>query len=84
MTDTEETEEKVLGDLRVRIDRTLCVGFGDCVEEAEEVFALDDDDIAVFKNPPGTVDRKRLLDACAVCPVDALEVWDKDGEKLVP
>lgn len=79
-----DTEEKVLGDFTVRIDRTLCVGFGDCVEEAEEIFALDDEEIAVFKDLQGPVDRKRLLDACSVCPVDALEVWDKDGEKLVP
>lgn len=79
-----ETEERQLGDLTVRIDRTLCVGFGDCVEEAEDVFALDDEEIVVFKDSPGSVERKKLLEACSVCPVDALEVWDKDGEKLVP
>ena len=27
-------EDRTVGELRVRIDRTLCVGFGDCITEA--------------------------------------------------
>ncbi|MBI1989571.1 MAG: ferredoxin, partial [Betaproteobacteria bacterium] len=32
--------------LRIRIDRTLCVGFGECVTAAPEAFALDGEDMA--------------------------------------
>jgi ferredoxin len=76
-------EERLVGGLRVRIDRTLCVGFGDCVTEAADAFVLDDSGTAVFVKPE-EVDRERLLRACDVCPVDAITVWDDTGEQIVP
>ena len=76
-------EERLVGDLRIRIDRTLCVGFGDCVTEAPEAFVLDDSGTAVFV-APDTVERDRLLRACDVCPVDAITVWDGKGVQIVP
>jgi ferredoxin len=75
--------ERTVGGLRVRIDRALCVGFGECVTEAPEAFALDGEDIVVFLNPE-QVDRERLLRACDLCPVDALTVWDETGKQVVP
>lgn len=75
--------ERNVGDLALRIDRTLCVGFGDCVTEAPEAFALDDEDVAVFVRPE-TVERERLLTACRTCPVDAITVTDADGQQLAP
>jgi ferredoxin len=75
--------ERTAGGLRVRIDRALCVGFGECVTEAPEAFALDGEDIVVFLNPE-QVDRERLLRACDLCPVDALTVWDETGKQVVP
>ncbi len=78
-----DVEEQVVGDLRVRIDRTLCVGFGDCLEDAPEAFRLDEEGIATFAEPAAT-DRGRLLQACDACPVDALTVWDASGKQLVP
>lgn len=76
-------DERMVGTLRVRIDRTLCVGFGDCITEAPEAFVLDDEGIAVFVNPEA-VERERLLRACDVCPVDAITVWDETGAQIVP
>lgn len=69
--------------LRVRIDRELCVGFGDCITAAPSPFRLDDDGIVVFAEPE-RVDRGTLLRACDACPVDAITVWDEDGRQLVP
>ncbi len=79
-----EIEERTIAGLKIQIDRSLCVGFGDCVTEAPEGFRLDADDIAVFGGHPELVERERLLRACEVCPVDALTVWDGDGKQLVP
>jgi ferredoxin len=76
-------DERVVHGLRVRIDRALCVGFGDCVTEAPEGFKLDDGGVAVFVSPDG-VERERLLRACDACPVDAITVWDGEGKQLVP
>ena len=78
-----EFDERIVAGLRVRIDRNLCVGFGDCMKEAPEGFKLDDDGIAVFVDPD-SVERDRLLRACDACPVDAITVWDEAGQQLVP
>jgi ferredoxin len=78
-----DTDERLVGSLRVRIDRTLCVGFGDCITEAPEAFVLDADGVAVFVQPDA-VDRDRLLRACDACPVDAITVWDETGAQIVP
>ncbi|HEX9217382.1 MAG TPA: ferredoxin [Gemmatimonadales bacterium] len=78
-----DVEERTVGDLRVRIDRTLCVGFGDCITEAPEAFVLDESGTAIFVNPD-VVERERLLRACDACPVDAITVWNSDGSQIVP
>lgn len=72
-----------MGDVVIRIDRTLCVGFADCITTAPEAFELDGDGIAVFKCPD-EVPRWRLLEACAACPVDAITVLDEDGRMIIP
>ena len=76
-------EERSVGELRVRIDRTLCVGFGDCITEAPEAFVLDDSGTAVFVKPDA-VERERLLRACDACPVDAITVYDGTGSQIIP
>jgi ferredoxin len=78
-----DTVERKVGDLTVRIDRLLCVGFADCIDEAPEAFALDDEGIAEFGEEIDDVNRQRLMRACEVCPVDALSVHDTNGKPLV-
>jgi ferredoxin len=78
-----DAEERQVGGLRVRIDRGLCVGFGDCVLAAPAAFRLDGDDLVVFAEPEA-VERERLVAACDACPVDALAVWDEEGRQIVP
>ncbi len=75
--------ERRIHDLVVRIDRTLCVGFGDCVGEGAAAFVLDEDGIAVFAAPEA-LSRGALVQVCESCPVDALTVFDDDGRCLVP
>ena len=78
-----EFEEREIGGLKIRIDRGLCVGFGDCIEGAPEAFVLDGEGVAVFTHPE-QVARARLQAACEACPVDALTVWDEAGVQVVP
>ena len=75
--------ERRLGGVTVRIDRLLCVGFGDCIDEAPDSFEFDGDGIAAFRLE-STADRDRLVRACVSCPVDALTVLDDDGRQLAP
>jgi ferredoxin len=80
---TPDVDERPVEELRVRIDRSLCVGFGDCVTEAPEAFRLDEEGVVVFVDP-SRVERGRLLRACDACPVDAITVCDAEGRQLVP
>ena len=80
----DRTADCTIERLRIHIDRTLCVSFGDCVDAAPSVFELDDEDIAVFVPDAGSITREDLIEACACCPVDALEAYDEKGEQLAP
>lgn len=75
--------ERTVGDLRIAIDPSLCVAFGDCVTVAPEAFHLQSDGVVAFVEPE-RVERERLIAACAACPVDALLVWNAAGTQLVP
>lgn len=75
--------ERTVNGLRVIIERSLCVGFAQCVDVAEEAFVIDDDDVVAFASPE-QVTRQRLIEACRACPVEALVVFDADGKQLAP
>lgn len=76
--------ERRIGDLTVRIERALCVGFAQCVDESELAFRMDDEDDVVAFETPEDETREQLIQACKVCPVEALVVLDADGKQLVP
>jgi len=78
-----ESRERWACGLRLRIDRELCVGFGDCVEAAPGAFVLDGEGLAVFAAPENAT-REALIAACDACPVDALTAWDDEGRQLAP
>jgi ferredoxin len=76
--------ERTIGGLTVRIDRTTCIGTANCAKVAPDVFMLDDERIITFHEPPAEATRERIVEACDVCPVDALSATDEDGRQLVP
>jgi len=76
--------ERKLGDLTVRIDRLRCIASSNCMEVAPEVYEYDGETICAFKDNPGPIERERLIEACDICPVDALSVIDATGKQLVP
>jgi ferredoxin len=76
--------ERRIGDLTLRVDRFLCVGFGDCIDVAPEAFEFDDEGIVAFKDTADQVEPERLIRACDICPVDALIVLDAEGKQIVP
>ena len=65
--------------IRVEVDRDLCIGSGDCVATAPDVFALDDEGKAVVLDPDGT-DLDEVVDAARNCPVTAIFLSGEDGE----
>lgn len=79
-----ETIERTVGDLTIRLDRANCSGFGHCAEDAPDAFALDDDNLVIFGRAPEKVARDHLIHASAVCPVEAISVFDSNGNQIVP
>ena len=68
----------------IEVDRVLCFGFGDCVDSAPDVFALDEENTSVIVDPDGA-DLDDLLLAAQDCPVDAIFVVEiESGEQLYP
>ena len=80
----DDVAEQKIGSLSIRINRQGCIGSGNCIKVAGEVFQLDNDGIVTIKPDCGQADREQLLEACRVCPVDALIVIDADGRQLAP
>jgi ferredoxin len=76
--------ERMIGAVKVRIDRSTCIGTANCAKVAPEVFVLDDERIITFREPPGEPPGEQVVEACSVCPVDALAAFDEDGRPLVP
>ena len=65
--------------VQVTVDRALCIGSGDCVDTAPDVFQLDDEDKAVVVDPDGApVDD--VVEAARNCPVSAIFVAGEDGD----
>ncbi len=69
---------------KIEIDRDLCIGDGACVGEAPEAIEMDDENIAIVRDPGGNSDEE-ILQAAQVCPVDAIILTDNEsGEKVWP
>ena len=75
--------ERRIGRYTIRIDRNLCVGFGDCVDEAPALFVLGDDGIVQFITADDAHEQ-RAIAACHSCPVDALTALDEQGRQIAP
>jgi ferredoxin len=65
--------------IEVTVDRSLCIGSGDCVDTAPDVFQLDEEDKAVVVDPDGApVDD--VIQAAGNCPVSAIFVVGEEGD----
>jgi ferredoxin len=70
--------------LSITVNKTRCVGSGDCVETAPGVFQLDGDEKSEAYNPAGAADNV-IVAAARACPVKAITVIDEDsGTQLFP
>ena len=63
----------------VTVDRAVCIGSGDCVDTAPDVFQLDEEDKAVVVDPDGA-DVDDIITAAGNCPVSAIFVTGEDGD----
>ncbi len=68
-----------MSDVQITVDRALCIGSGDCVDTAPDVFRLDEEDKAVVIDPNGAP-LEDVLEAAGNCPVTAIFVADETGD----
>jgi ferredoxin len=80
---SDSVERKISG-ITVKIERMSCIGTANCIKVAPEIFELDDENICAFKEPPAEKEEEIIKEACSVCPVNALYVFDKEGKQVVP
>jgi ferredoxin len=69
--------------MRIRVDRNLCTGIGNCVAVAPTVFTLDKSNKAVVLKPE-SIDEDTLMSAAESCPENAVIIEDDDGNQLYP
>lgn len=81
MNDT--IERKVSGFI-VKIERPTCIGSKNCINVAPYLFELDGDQICSFKESTEGIENDVIVDACSVCPVQALYVIDENDNQIVP
>lgn len=60
---------------RIQIDRSLCSGFGSCVDVAPDAIALGPDGLAVARDDEHD---DRVLEAARGCPMGAIAVFDAE------
>ena len=76
--------EKKIAGLTVIIERDQCIGTGACIAIAPNHLEFDSQNVVSFvEEPSGEISREEIIEACEVCPVEALRVLDEAGERIV-
>jgi ferredoxin len=76
--------EKKIAGLTVIIEPDQCIGTGACVSIAPSHLEMNDRNVVSFvENPTEDISREAIIEACEVCPVEALRVLDETGEQIV-
>lgn len=68
---------------RIVVDREKCQGIGACVGAAPDVFEIDAEGKAVVISVEGA-DDDTILAAAEACPLEAITLYDEEGEKVYP
>jgi len=68
---------------RIVVDREKCQGIGACVGAAPDVFEIDTEGKAVVVSAEGA-DDATVLEAAEACPLEAIKLYDEEGEQVYP
>jgi len=79
---------------RVTLNRGTCIGAGSCVQAFEKRFKMNDDGKVDIVGGQKLPDKKQeieideheidqMMEAAQSCPVNAIHIQDKNGEKLI-
>ena len=68
---------------RIVVNRDKCQGIGACVGAAPDVFEIDGEGKAVVVKAEGA-DDDTILEAAEACPLEAITLYDEEGEQAYP
>lgn len=68
--------------VHVEVRAETCMASGYCMKKAPEVFGADRDGWVVLIDPEPEGQTTHVLEAAAMCPVAAIDVFDADGHQL--
>ena len=69
--------------MKIKVDRKLCQGLGNCVAIAPLVFQLDEENKAIVVDPSAE-DENTIMEAAMSCPYKAIIIEDDEGHQLYP
>lgn len=70
--------------LKVQVDRDLCIGAATCVAIAPLTFVLDSEAKAIILSSVDQEQDETIIDAARGCPVAAIIIENEKGEKIFP
>lgn len=65
--------------MKIKVDRSRCIGAGQCVLKAPHVFDQDEDDgiVILLTEVPGAAHEASARLAARVCPADAITILEE-------
>ncbi len=69
--------------MKIKIDRKLCRGLGNCVAIAPAALQLDEENKVIVVDKDAA-DDNTLMEAAMSCPYKAIVIEDDDGHQLYP
>jgi ferredoxin len=69
--------------VKVRVDRDLCIGLGNCIAYAPTIFLLDEEGKAIVLDVT-SVDDETLMEAAESCPENAIIIDSDEGDQIYP
>lgn len=70
--------------LKVWVDRNLCIGAATCIAVAPKTFLLDSEAKAVILNSVDEETDEAIIDGAKACPVAAIIIEDDKGNRIFP
>ena len=70
--------------MKIKIDRSLCIGAGTCVVFAPNTFELDNELKAILKQGDKKDSDEDILTAAKSCPTLAIILEGEDGKQVYP
>ncbi|MFZ6015406.1 MAG: ferredoxin [Patescibacteria group bacterium] len=69
--------------VKIVVDRDLCIGAAPCVTVAPGVFQLDEENKAIVVDV-NAADDDTVKMAAESCPVQAISLFDREGNQIYP